>query len=160
MLISVPPQGVQVFDENGPIKGTTTTAYAEGASMTLTCVAIGGKPLARVSWHRDTELVTDETQFFPERRKSQSVLKVDKLTRAHLLTVYTCEVSNSKLQPPLRVKVKVDMFLRPLEVKLLGENKALSAGNRYEIVCRCKGSIPSATITWWKVRIIFFLVLF
>lgn len=152
IIVSVAPQGVQVSEDGGPVKNGITSSYAEGASLTLTCSASGGKPMARVSWWRDGELVTDDTQYFPERKKSQSVLKIEKLTRNHLLAVYSCEVSNSRLQPPLVVRVAIDMYLRPLEVRLLGQNQPLSAGRRNDITCRCKGSRPPAIITWWKVR--------
>ncbi|KAK9886621.1 hypothetical protein WA026_017544 [Henosepilachna vigintioctopunctata] len=122
--------------------------------MTLTCSATGGKPLAKVSWWRDGKVVTDECQYFPDRKKSQSVLKIEKLSRSHLLAVYSCEVSNSNLQPPLVVRVAVDMYLRPLEVNLIKDHSELSAGKRYNISCRCRGSRPPAVITWWKVRVI------
>lgn len=49
LLFSVPPSGVQVSDDWAPVKNGITIAYAEGASLTLTCVASFGKPLARVS---------------------------------------------------------------------------------------------------------------
>ncbi|KAF7279030.1 hypothetical protein GWI33_007670 [Rhynchophorus ferrugineus] len=45
----VSPSSVQISDSLGPVKKDTTEAYAEGASITLTCTATGGKPLARVS---------------------------------------------------------------------------------------------------------------
>ncbi|XP_044747222.1 nephrin-like isoform X3 [Coccinella septempunctata] len=150
LTIIVPPTGVQVSDDFGLVKNGITTSYAEGASLTLTCSATGGKPLARVSWWRDGKIVTDECQYFPERKKSQSLMKVEKLTRSHLLAVYSCEVSNSKLQPPLVVRVAIDMYLRPLEVTLIKEHEELSAGRRYNISCRCRGSRPPAIITWWK----------
>lgn len=101
-------------------------------------------------------MIVDETQFLPDREKSQGVLKIAKLTRGHLLSVYSCEVSNSRMQPPLRVKVTVDMYLRPLETKLQGNNPPLSAGKRYDIVCKCRGSRPPAVINWLKVRIVCF----
>lgn len=104
-----------------------------------------------MSWWRDGELVTDDTQYMPERKKSQSLLKIDNLKRNHLLAVYSCEVNNSQLQPPLVVRVAIDMYLRPLEVRLLGQNAPLSAGRRNDITCRCKGSRPPAIISWWKV---------
>ncbi|XP_017770874.1 PREDICTED: nephrin-like, partial [Nicrophorus vespilloides] len=145
-----PPQGVQVSDDRGPIKNGITTAYAEGASLTLTCSATSGKPLARVSWWKGGELITNETQYFPERKRSQSILKIDKLIRSHLLAVFSCEVSNSQLQPPLVVRVAIDMYLRPLEARLQGLNHPLSAGRRTDITCKCKGSRPPAVISWWK----------
>ncbi|XP_060522794.1 nephrin-like [Cylas formicarius] len=150
LTVIVPPTSVQVSDSAGLIKNGITSSYAEGASITLTCTATAGRPLARVSWWRDGELIVDETQYFPERAKSQSVLKIDKLTRSHLLAVYSCEVNNSKLQRPLVVRVAIDMYLRPLEVTLLGNNPEFSAGKKYNVTCRSKGSRPPAIITWWK----------
>lgn len=150
VIVIVPPDGVQVTDDVGIVKNGITSAYAEGAGLVLTCSASSGKPLAKVSWWRDSELKTDDTQYFNERKRSQSILRIEKLTRAHLLAVYSCEVSNSKLQPPLVVRVAIDMYLRPLETRLLGQNSPLSAGRKTNITCRCRGSRPPAIISWWK----------
>ncbi|KAF7279028.1 hypothetical protein GWI33_007668 [Rhynchophorus ferrugineus] len=104
-----------------------------------------------VSWWRNQTLITDETQYFPERAKSQSILKIEKLTRSHLLAVYSCEANNSKRQPPLVVRVAIDMYLRPLEVDLIGNNPQFSAGKKYNITCKSRGSRPPAVISWWKI---------
>ncbi|CAH1128367.1 unnamed protein product [Ceutorhynchus assimilis] len=150
LTVIVPPTNVQVSDRIGPIKKDVTEAYAEGASLTLLCTASGGKPLAKVSWWRNQSLITDETQYFQERAKSQSILKIDKLTRSHLLAVYSCEANNSKRQPPLVVRVAIDMYLRPLEVVLVGNSLQFSTGKKYNITCESRGSRPPAGITWWK----------
>ncbi|KAH1015444.1 hypothetical protein HUJ05_013167, partial [Dendroctonus ponderosae] len=149
-IVSVPPTNVQISDSNGLVKKDVTEAYAEGASLTLVCTATGGKPLARVSWWRNQTRITDETQYFPDRAKSQSILKIEKLTRSHLLSVYSCEANNSNKQPPLVVRVAIDMYLRPLEVVLVGNSARFSAGKMYNITCESRGSRPPASITWWK----------
>ncbi|XP_018327739.1 nephrin-like [Agrilus planipennis] len=154
LTVIVPPQGVQITDELGiPIKNGVTKAYAAGASLILICVATGGKPLPTVAWSRDGEIVTNVTQHFPERFRSQNILRVPELTRSDLHAVYQCEVSNSNQQPPLIVKVTVEMFLRPLEVTLIDPfrfNQTFSAEKKYELICRCKGSRPPPIISWWK----------
>lgn len=152
VFLVVPPESVQINDDAGPIKNGMTSPYAEGASMMLTCVATGGRPLPRITWWRDGNLTSEDIQHFPDRGKAVGVLKIAKLKRSHLLAVYSCEVSNSRVQPPLVVRVAVDMYLRPLEVALVGDNKDLSAGRKHNITCRSKGSRPPAIITWWKVR--------
>lgn len=50
LFVAVPPTGVQVNDDFSVVKNGITTAYAEGASLTLTCISTGGKPLAKVSF--------------------------------------------------------------------------------------------------------------
>lgn len=40
--------------------------------------------------------------------------------------------------------------VRPLWVKMQGENKPLSAGISYGLVCEVVGSRPKPIITWWK----------
>lgn len=104
-----------------------------------------------MSWWKDGQLLTDHTEYLIDPRRSKSVLKIDKLNRSYLLAVYNCEASNSKLQPPLVVRVAIDMFLRPLEVEILGENTEFSAGKTYNVTCKSTGSRPPAIISWWKV---------
>ncbi|KAF5271274.1 hypothetical protein FQA39_LY18832 [Lamprigera yunnana] len=45
---------------------------------------------------------------------------------------------------------QIKIEVRPLWVKLLGENRPLSAENTYELSCEVIGSRPAPTITWWK----------
>ena len=44
-------------DDFTMVKNGITTAYAEGASLTLTCTATGGKPLAKVRFYSNITLL-------------------------------------------------------------------------------------------------------
>ncbi|XP_069683132.1 neural cell adhesion molecule 2-like [Periplaneta americana] len=45
-------------------------------------------------------------------------------------------------------------LLRPLDVRLLGENQPLSAASEYEVACQSSGARPPASISWWKAGVL------
>lgn len=51
---------------------------------------------------------------------------------------------------PLLEIAAIDDAVRPLIVKLDGENRPLSADHSYQLHCNVIGSRPAPTITWWK----------
>ncbi|XP_047005203.1 hemicentin-1-like [Schistocerca americana] len=50
----------------------------------------------------------------------------------------------------LRARKVFCVAVEPLTVRLLDENRPLSAGRQYELRCETAGSRPAATVTWWK----------
>ncbi|XP_067005669.2 nephrin-like [Anabrus simplex] len=150
LTVIVPPQSVTVLDEHGnPILRSEVGPYTEGATARLTCVASGGRPPPRVSWWRDDILVDDSDDVL-DSDSVQNELRLERLERRHLNTAYSCQASNNNVFGPVSSNVTIDMYLRPLEVRLLGENQPLSAGSQYEVACQSVGSRPPARISWWK----------
>ncbi|GLH04558.1 Uncharacterized protein GBIM_10245 [Gryllus bimaculatus] len=50
-----------------------------------------------------------------------------------------------------RCGVELDVVeLPPLWVRLLGENRPLSADNEYQVQCEAVGTRPPPEMTWWK----------
>ncbi|XP_039282228.1 nephrin [Nilaparvata lugens] len=149
LTVTVPPESMELTDPTGRAVAISTMPVIEGESLQIICLALGGKPVPKVRWTLN-EVVIDESDEQMSGNSVRNVLVLDNLERRHLGSQLTCQASNTKLIPPLSTTVAIELYLRPLEVKLLGENLALSAGSKYEVACRCSGSRPPANITWWK----------
>ncbi|KAG8305589.1 hypothetical protein J6590_067550 [Homalodisca vitripennis] len=150
LTVIVPPRKLTLLDAVG---GTIHTSYIgplhEGDIIKLSCVATGGHPEPEVSWWRDGVLVDDSSEVLAGRRV-RNILRIDGVGREDLGSRLTCQATNSPQLTPLTATVTVDIYLRPIEVKLVGLNPPLSADQEHEVTCRSAGSRPPATITWWK----------
>ncbi|XP_068082823.1 nephrin-like [Anabrus simplex] len=150
LTVIVPPRNLTILDENGhPLQSPELGPFTEGTTARVTCIAWGGRPPPRVTWWRNDILVDDSDNQMDVNRV-QNVLRLGRLDRRHLNTVYSCQASNNNVLGPVAANITVSMYLRPLDVRLLGENQPLSAGNQYEVACQAVGSRPPARINWWK----------
>ncbi|XP_041563249.1 uncharacterized protein LOC108143469 isoform X4 [Drosophila elegans] len=152
LTVIIPPESVIILDSKGvTIEDHTLGPYNEGSGINITCVAIGGRPQPRVTWLHGNTVYKDASvgQALSERRVG-NVLSLQRLERRNLHMQLTCRAENNNLTTPIISSVVLDMNLRPLIVKLQGENRPLSAGNSYQLSCVVIGARPAPTITWWK----------
>ncbi|KAH9407430.1 hypothetical protein TYRP_012249 [Tyrophagus putrescentiae] len=75
----------------------------------------------------------------------------EKLTRKDYRRQFKCVAGNTDRVPPIEREVTLDMFLRPVSVKIIvGSADAFVAGHNAGLVCRSWGSKPFAQLAWYK----------
>lgn len=150
LTVILPPEQLLIMDNRGEhIRHHILGPYNEGDTVEITCEASGGRPQPRVTWWTDNVMLDDSYERRSERRV-QNVLRLENLQRKQLNRQYTCKASNNLLAAPVTSSVRLDMNLRPLSVRLLGENRPFSAEKSYEVSCEVVGARPSPQISWWK----------
>ena len=76
--LAVPPEKPRIFSDRGKEVRLKLGPYQIGEDVRLRCEAVGGRPLARVTWWRDHALLDDSFQVERDKvgRKFSSGLKV------------------------------------------------------------------------------------
>ncbi|CAG5013591.1 unnamed protein product [Parnassius apollo] len=126
---------------NDKVHGNILGPYDKGAEVNLTCIAVGGRPIARVSWWKSHALLAN----------SEALATVSfKLHRPDFSTDITCQAVTDPSIPPLSNRLSIDMNLPPLSVRIQGGKRPLVAGQSTELTCQVVGARPKPVISWWK----------
>ncbi|KAI5747817.1 hypothetical protein M8J77_018790 [Diaphorina citri] len=149
LQVIIPPQKPIIFSEEGLEVTDVAGPYEEGQRVSLTCVVTGGRPKPAVKWWRGAFLEddTDMSTNGPSAKSNQLIL--ESVDRSHLMTDLTCQAANNNISQPVATSIKLDVYLKPLKVEILGNQNPLSADRTYKLECQSIGSRPAAKITWW-----------
>ncbi|XP_065084248.1 protein turtle homolog A-like [Ochlerotatus camptorhynchus] len=121
----------------------------EGDDIMLTCRVVGGRPQPSVKWLINGTLV-DEQYEHNSGDVIENRLLWPAIQRSDLNSIFTCQATNTALVEPKESNYVLDLFLRPLSVKIINPPTPLVADRRYELACESVGSKPNAVITWYK----------
>ncbi|GFR28527.1 uncharacterized protein TNCT_260051 [Trichonephila clavata] len=117
-------------------------------AFSIRCCIVSGDPTPEVTWWRGTTLLDDSYNVTPQGF-IRNELFLFELRRSDLLAEYTCQATNTNLTQPRTSAVRLDINLRPLEVKIAAPHYPLNAGSRKQIICETTGSRPRALLSWW-----------
>ncbi|XP_011309481.1 hemicentin-1 [Fopius arisanus] len=152
-LIEHPSRPV-IYDAQGrEVQGVSR--FFEGYDLRLTCQVSGGKPKPLVTWWKDGELL-DKDVDVPEMSGAIAVstkftvnhLFIGKVTRALWSSKLECRAQSGPMSTPVVREVPLDIYLKPVAVKIRLNDDFILAGHPIAAVCETWGSWPAATLGW------------
>ncbi|KAJ8674506.1 hypothetical protein QAD02_005768 [Eretmocerus hayati] len=165
---TVPPLKPIIYDTKRRDMSEHLEAYPEGADLDLICEVHGGKPIPRVMWYLESQIINSSYEVKEMENPANiahlptagmakvpstviiSRVKIKNLKRTHHRAKLSCRASNTNLAIPQTTTVIIELIMKPLEVLILSKEKVVSASKRYEITCRSSGSKPPASLSWYK----------
>ncbi|CAG2162840.1 unnamed protein product [Oppiella nova] len=128
----------------------TIGPYDEDSNLRLLCEAEGGKPPPSLLWYREDQMMDDSYSHSADNKTIRNDILIINLTRHDLNTKYSCQASNPNFTAPIQTSVRLDINLKPLDIRLNSLEGQLSAGNSVELVCNTAGSRPPAQVSWFR----------
>ncbi|XP_058985575.1 uncharacterized protein LOC109612281 isoform X2 [Musca domestica] len=149
LTLVVPPEEPRIFDAQGN-EIAQAGPFREGYEMFLCCQVKGGRPPPKVTWWMgDTELIgTSHTSTEEGATVIVNQLLIGTTPRDYYGAKIQCRAQGTKLIEPVTKEVALQVYLKPLKVKIVTPNDLLTAGHPVPIRCETTGSHPPAKITW------------
>ncbi|XP_071527602.1 neural cell adhesion molecule 1-like isoform X2 [Panulirus ornatus] len=174
LTIYVVPSRLVVLDANShPVHGGVLRSLMEGDTLTLYCIASGGRPPPEVTWWKGTTLLSNRSVTVGQDgtllasheegddvvltvgvgvgvRYVRTVLTIPALTRDFAHANITCRASNNNITEPLSTTLYLEVYTRPASVVINPPGEPLVEGRQTRLECVAAGAYPSAVITWEK----------
>lgn len=106
--LTVPPAKIEILSPGGKRLEGVIGPLLEGESLRVTCRSSGADPPANVTWWRKGQLF-DDTFEMDSNGIVINDLEIKKLTADDLMSVLTCQASNTESVPPLEASILVDI---------------------------------------------------
>ncbi|XP_039282898.1 neural cell adhesion molecule 1 isoform X2 [Nilaparvata lugens] len=146
LTLVVPPDTPIILDGRGDEVAGVAGPFLEGYDMQLSCHVTGGQPPPTVAWWQDGSLVDDVMETVREH-EVMNRLFVASVQRSMRSATLECRATSAQAPAVVR-RVGLDVYLKPLNVKIITANEVLSAGKSKQLVCESTGSVPPAKLSW------------
>ncbi|XP_077985269.1 uncharacterized protein LOC144439911 [Glandiceps talaboti] len=118
-------------------------------TVTLTCEAVDGKPVATVQWYKNEE----SSPLSPTQSVNGNTIE-----RTYALAIgksdntatYTCKVINTVLSNPLECELTFTVYFPPTYVIISGYSTPRKEDETLTLTCTTGSSNPAAEISWYK----------
>ncbi|KAI6240070.1 Immunoglobulin domain protein [Aphelenchoides fujianensis] len=119
-----------------------------GQNVTLICLAEGGNPPPRLSWHLgDRAMKTQyEYDFATQVRHSEHSLVCCRGSDNG--AVYECWSTNRENVPPLKTNVAIKVDYPPSTVSFVNTTTSVRKGDSIQLACRSSPASPAPVINW------------
>ncbi|XP_012942646.1 nephrin [Aplysia californica] len=142
LTVLYPPNAPHI---NGYVQGSSIRA---GDLERMTCISIGGNPIADVKWYKGNKLIRDAVyKKLTNIASSELAIVVDADDNG---ARYTCKASNRATPTPLQVSITLTVHFPPAHVVISLSPSQPSAGQQVDLTCVSSSSNPAAEITWLR----------
>ncbi|XP_038064880.1 nephrin-like [Patiria miniata] len=118
-----------------------------GNLLRLTCIAVGGNPLATLTWQKNGEEL--EGDYGTSGQLATNELPLI-LKQTDNKANYSCSASNQATPTPLVTQVSLDVLFPPERVFVTAEPPQSREGDRVLVKCRTASSSPASVLSWWR----------
>ncbi|KAK8739352.1 hypothetical protein OTU49_003591 [Cherax quadricarinatus] len=137
--------------------GTPAATVEVGTRLRLRCSTTAGRPAPTLTWWRGGEQLLEEKTEVTKEKVMEEEEEEEVVVRSTLHvsvrpedahTPVVCQASNTHLTPPLRTPLHLLVLSSPSWVRVVGADKAMSAGVSYTVECRSVGARPPPVLSW------------
>ncbi|XP_062894999.1 nephrin-like [Mobula hypostoma] len=140
ITVFYPPERIWI---QGPPKGAV---FQAGTSVTWSCFASGGNPLANLTWAKGGEQVGSAVE------QTLGRLAVSRLTvvtqPSDNQAEYRCNAENQASEGALSARTWVGVQFAPLSLGIEAPATPVREGENFTLVCRAGESNPAVRISW------------
>ncbi|XP_075223247.1 motor axon guidance molcule sidestep [Lycorma delicatula] len=146
LTLVVSPESPTILDGKGDEVAGVAGPFLEGYDLQLSCHVTGGRPQPEVTWWQEGLLIDDISESVREGAVVNRLF-LSSVQRGLRGATLECRATSIPAPPVIR-RVALEVYLKPLNVKIVTSNEVLSAGKSRQLLCESTGSVPPARLSW------------